>query len=319
MSESLGKAACGELMEGCYGEEAAGTDWSNRIASKTDTKSGRNPSLGSVKSSPPQTFSKRQSLHTSPRRVSIAAMDRISSHIARFKQSCPYLAHTKAKTLRHLATSTHTRYPSISRLTYKATKCPIMGPALVVRSHDMMVPTTAGGSHSQQHYHHTSAIDHEHHVGTKKGYASLAGKKELDALHKTQGVDTSASTATAAPAGGFCPHNLTADAKTLAGGKLAEGKSNPASSGGACPVTGATQAASTPAPAPGTFDYAQFYDGELDKKHADKSYRYFNNINRLAAKFPVAHTGKTNEEVDVWCSNDYLGMGRNPAVLDTMQ
>ena len=50
-----------------------------------------------------------------------------------------------------------------------------------------------------------------------------------------------------------------------------------------------------------------------------RSYRYFNNINRLAAKFPVAHTANTKDEVDVWCANDYLGMGRNPVVLDTMK
>jgi 5-aminolevulinate synthase len=76
-----------------------------------------------------------------------------------------------------------------------------------------------------------------------------------------------------------------------------------------------------PAPAvPETpkFDYAGFYQNELDKKHADKSYRYFNNINRLAAEFPRAHMSEAESRVTVWCSNDYLGMGRNKHVLDTM-
>lgn len=50
-----------------------------------------------------------------------------------------------------------------------------------------------------------------------------------------------------------------------------------------------------------------------------RSYRYFNNINRLAAKFPVAHTANTKDEVDVWCANDYLGMSRNPVVVGTMK
>jgi hypothetical protein len=68
-----------------------------------------------------------------------------------------------------------------------------------------------------------------------------------------------------------------------------------------------------------TFGYSSFYESELEKKHKDKSYRYFNNINRLAAKFPVAHTRETADEVDVWCSNDYLGMSRNGVVLDTMK
>lgn len=66
------------------------------------------------------------------------------------------------------------------------------------------------------------------------------------------------------------------------------------------------------------FDYNQFYQSELDKKHADKSYRYFNNINRLAQEFPRAHMANTNEKVTVWCANDYLGMGRNPHVLKKM-
>jgi 5-aminolevulinate synthase len=67
------------------------------------------------------------------------------------------------------------------------------------------------------------------------------------------------------------------------------------------------------------FDYEALYNSELEKKHQDKSYRYFNNINRLAKQFPRAHTANLQEEVTVWCSNDYLGMGRNPLVLDAMQ
>lgn len=77
-----------------------------------------------------------------------------------------------------------------------------------------------------------------------------------------------------------------------------------------------------PAAAPSTrnkkFDYEGFYNAELEKKHKDKSYRYFNNINRLAKEFPRAHMANKDEKVTVWCSNDYLGMGRNPQVLDRM-
>ena len=79
----------------------------------------------------------------------------------------------------------------------------------------------------------------------------------------------------------------------------------------------------TPGPKPAAplatkFDYEGFYHNELDKKHKDKSYRYFNNINRLAQEFPRAHMATPEERVTVWCSNDYLGMGRNPQVLKTM-
>jgi 5-aminolevulinate synthase len=50
-----------------------------------------------------------------------------------------------------------------------------------------------------------------------------------------------------------------------------------------------------------------------------RSRQYFNNINRVAAKFPQAHTADTNQLVTVWCANDYLGMGRSPVVLEAMQ
>lgn len=76
-----------------------------------------------------------------------------------------------------------------------------------------------------------------------------------------------------------------------------------------------------PKPSPPTmakFDYESFYNAELEKKHKDKSYRYFNNINRLAQEFPQAHMSARNERVTVWCSNDYLGMGRNKEVLQSM-
>ncbi|KAJ5104985.1 hypothetical protein NUU61_002332 [Penicillium alfredii] len=72
------------------------------------------------------------------------------------------------------------------------------------------------------------------------------------------------------------------------------------------------------APADGRFNYDAFYNAELEKKHKDKSYRYFNNINRLAKEFPRAHTADAEERVTVWCSNDYLGMGRNQHVLASM-
>ncbi|KAK2611925.1 5-aminolevulinate synthase, mitochondrial [Conoideocrella luteorostrata] len=66
------------------------------------------------------------------------------------------------------------------------------------------------------------------------------------------------------------------------------------------------------------FDYDQVYQNELDKKHADKSYRYFNNVNRLAKEFPQAHLAQKSRKVIVWCSNDYLGMSRNSKVLKDM-
>lgn len=79
-----------------------------------------------------------------------------------------------------------------------------------------------------------------------------------------------------------------------------------------------THATAPPSVEASHFDYEGFYHNELDKKHKDKSYRYFNNINRLAKEFPLAHKESKDEKVTVWCSNDYLGMGRNPQVLKSM-
>ncbi|KAK9469714.1 pyridoxal phosphate-dependent transferase [Lipomyces arxii] len=67
------------------------------------------------------------------------------------------------------------------------------------------------------------------------------------------------------------------------------------------------------------FNYEDFYNNELVKKQKDKSYRYFNNINRLANEFPKAHTHNEADRVTVWCSNDYLGMSKNMQVLKTMK
>lgn len=50
-----------------------------------------------------------------------------------------------------------------------------------------------------------------------------------------------------------------------------------------------------PPPSADKFNYNAFYENELDKKHKDKSYRYFNNINRLAAEFPRAHMNAAEE------------------------
>ncbi|KAI9825597.1 MAG: 5-aminolevulinate synthase, mitochondrial [Sarea resinae] len=66
------------------------------------------------------------------------------------------------------------------------------------------------------------------------------------------------------------------------------------------------------------FDYANFYWSNLEAKKKDKSYRRFNNINRLAAEFPRAHSFNREDRVTVWCSNDYLGMSRDPRVLEKM-
>ena len=56
---------------------------------------------------------------------------------------------------------------------------------------------------------------------------------------------------------------------------------------------------------------------EIDKIKDEGHYRVFNNIERKAGQFPKAtrHNNGQTEEIDVWCSNDYLGMSQNKNVI----
>jgi hypothetical protein len=58
----------------------------------------------------------------------------------------------------------------------------------------------------------------------------------------------------------------------------------------------------------------------LDEVHREGRYRVFTDLERHAQRPPHAawRSGGASREVVVWCSNDYLGMGRHPAVIDAM-
>ncbi|CAK9784056.1 putative 5-aminolevulinate synthase [Cutaneotrichosporon oleaginosum] len=183
--------------------------------------------------------------------------------LLRYSRACPFLGRNSASSLNALAQVGGSNGRA-SALTNKAAECPMLGPQL------------------------------------RRGYASVAGNREVEEIHKKKDIAFDPAGTTAAK----CPHAAAARAAA------AMGAQRPPKSEEVNPI---------PERPAGTFQYEQFYQAELDKKHKDKSYRYFNNINRMAAKFPVAHTANPAVEVDVWCSNDYLGMGKNPVVLDTMK
>ena len=68
-------------------------------------------------------------------------------------------------------------------------------------------------------------------------------------------------------------------------------------------------------------DTNQHFNTLLADMKRDGRYRTFAELERIAGAFPTAlwrgPDGKTRR-VTVWCSNDYLGMGQHPDVLDAM-
>lgn len=66
-------------------------------------------------------------------------------------------------------------------------------------------------------------------------------------------------------------------------------------------------------------DYQDFFKTALDDLRYQGNYRTFAHLERHCGKFPQATShGAHKGEVTIWCSNDYLGMGQHPKVLDAM-
>jgi 5-aminolevulinate synthase len=66
-------------------------------------------------------------------------------------------------------------------------------------------------------------------------------------------------------------------------------------------------------------NYETFFKAELDSLRDAGNYRVFADIERKRGSFPKATKhGDGPEEVTVWCSNDYLGMGQSAHVLKAM-
>lgn len=68
-------------------------------------------------------------------------------------------------------------------------------------------------------------------------------------------------------------------------------------------------------------NYQSFFENSINDLKAEGRYRHFANLERIVGRFPNAiyHPSEgQSREVTIWCSNDYLGMGQNPIVLNAM-
>ena len=60
----------------------------------------------------------------------------------------------------------------------------------------------------------------------------------------------------------------------------------------------------------------------LNAIHEEGRYRHFKDIRRIRGSFPKAIWYKNQQierEIKIWCSNDYLGMGQSPCVIDAVK
>ena len=69
-------------------------------------------------------------------------------------------------------------------------------------------------------------------------------------------------------------------------------------------------------------DYRGIFEEAVDTLRAEKRYRVFADIERIAGNFPKAlyrDDADNAREINIWCSNDYLGMGQHEKVVRAMQ
>ena len=67
-------------------------------------------------------------------------------------------------------------------------------------------------------------------------------------------------------------------------------------------------------------DYEAIFGQAVDKLRGEKRYRVFTELARQVGQFPVAdnYSGIGPAKITIWCSNDYLGMGQHPVVVNAM-
>ena len=69
-------------------------------------------------------------------------------------------------------------------------------------------------------------------------------------------------------------------------------------------------------------DYKSLFRNAVDQVRDEGRYRVFADLKRRRGAFPLASWTRPDghvQDVTVWCSNDYLGQGQNPVVLEAMR
>ena len=66
-------------------------------------------------------------------------------------------------------------------------------------------------------------------------------------------------------------------------------------------------------------NFDKLFQSQLDQLKQEGNYRVFAELQRKCGAFPrVKNHSHGQDEVTVWCSNDYLGMGQHPDVINAM-
>lgn len=270
-------------------------------------------------------------------------MDRSLCPLRQIRQACPYMGRVSMPQLRQMSTTVlHPGGPT--RLVSQAQQCPVMSQSLAIKAEqtsgaaaNTFVPTfgasgssffamnasaaakPAGCPFSNQMNGGAAQQIRSYVSRSEAARAAVAQPDDIQRLHAKEGISLADQASV-----DKCPHArklAEAAAAAAAADSLPQSQRRKSIKNKQVRTPGSglgLQPEPEPLNRPG-FHYERFYHDQLQAKHNDKSYRYFNNINRLAGSAPKGHLSAETDEITVWCANDYQNMSRHPAVLEAMK